>query len=122
MSDLAEESDTKSDAKFLGPSVLAAVVWLALSLYMFVIVPIQLDIQAQLGKPPQMRAAMPVLLQYALRFHESRGTALLALVGIVGCGVAYMRRSARLANIMILAGAVCLTGLVWAVMASLPRN
>jgi|ERR1043165_937349 hypothetical protein len=118
MLELSDESEKKS----LGPSVLAAVVWLALSLYMFVIIPIQLDIQSQLGKPDVMRANMPVLLQYALRFHESRGTALLALVGIVGCGLAYMRRSVRLANVMILAGTVCLIGLVWAVMASLPRN
>lgn len=114
-------SPEKSDNKFLAPSVVAALVWLALSLYMFIVVPAQLDLQMQFGKPDAMRAALPVVLRIALRFSEMYGTAIVSVLGLAGCGLAYVRRSAKLANIMILIGAVILIGLVWAILATLPK-
>ncbi len=108
----------KIDAAFLAPCVVAALIWLALSLYMLVIVPLNLDIHSQSGKPEQLRAALPAGLRMAARFYEGRGTAWVALLGVLGCGVAHARRSVVLANGMILVGAIFLSVLIWVVFTS----
>ncbi len=114
-------SPAKTGAKYLGPCVVAALVWLALSIYMLWVVPAQLDIREQLLKPKQLQAALPAPLQAALFIHSVYGTAIISMLGLLGCGLAYARRNAKLANLMILLGAVCLGALVWTVLVSLPK-
>ncbi|HLX60928.1 MAG TPA: hypothetical protein VKX17_06560 [Planctomycetota bacterium] len=113
-------SPEKSDNKYLAPSVVAALVWLALSIYMFKIVPRQVEwFELQFKKPEAM---MPDVLRYAARFDQLYGTAIISFLGLAGCGLAYIRRSAKLANTMILIGAVLLIGLVWAILAALSKT
>jgi hypothetical protein len=108
----------KRDTKFLGPCVIAALVWLVLSVYMFYVVPAQLEIREQVLKPEQLRAALPVPMRVAMFFHGVYGTTLISALGLLGCGVAYARRNAKMANWMIALGIVCLIGLIWAVLSN----
>ncbi len=111
----------KKAPAYLAPCLVAAFVWLSLSLYMHIVVPAQLGLYAQELKPEEWRAVLPPALRLAVAMHEHYGTPLLSLLGLAYCGVAYMRRNEKLANVMILIGALCLGGLVWMVLASLPK-
>ena len=108
----------KRDTKFLGPCVVAALVWLVLSVYMFYVVPAQLEIREQALKPEQLRAALPAPMRVALFFHGEYGTTLISALGLLGCGIAYARRNIKLANWMIALGIICLAGLIWAVLSN----
>jgi len=112
----------KSETKFLGPCVVAALVWLMLALYIYYVIPLQLDVRDQTLKPEVMRAVLPAPLKAALFFHESSGTALVSVLGFVGCGIAYVRRNSKLANWMIGLGTLCLAALVWAVVSNIVKR
>ena len=117
---VAAAPPTNRDNKFLGPCVIAALVWLALSFYMFYVVPAQLEIREQALKPEQLRAVLPAPMRVALFFHSVYGTALISALGLLGCGIAYARRNIKLANWMIALGIICLAGLIWAVLSNVP--
>lgn len=109
-------SAPSTDSKFLAPCVVAALVWLMLTLYIQFIVPAQLDLYEQALKPEKLRLALPAALRTAIYFHEVHGASIVSALGLLGCGLAYIRRSAKLANWMIAIGAVLLGGLVVAIM------
>ncbi len=111
-------SPDKNNSKYIAPCAVAALVWLVLSIYIFWVVPVQLELRDQSLKPEILRAALPAPMRVAMYFHEVYGTAVVSVLGLMGCGLAYIRRNAKLANWMIALGAVCLAGLIWAVLSN----
>ncbi len=102
--------------------VIAAMVWLALAVYLQYLLPRQLDLDAQEEKPEQLRALLPAAIQIAVFMRANFVTPLLAFIGLLGCGWAYIRRSALLANVMIVIGIVLLGGAMWLVLWNTPAG
>jgi hypothetical protein len=105
-----------SSNKFISPAVVAALLWFSLTLYLFAAIPAQF---AGLGKVTEN---MPAVSRFVLSFQLAHGTAYLALFGLIGCGIAYVKQSARLANVMIVCGSVVVFVLIWALLANLSKR
>ena len=86
--------------------MVAAFVWLSLSLYFCIVIPREF---AQSDIPV---LDLPLLSRLALSVFDWYGTSICALVGLLGCVYAYARRNVRLANGLIVAGTLCILLLV----------
>ena len=86
---------------------MAAIVWLALTLYLFLIVPREFSVLGAITEN------MPWGSRAVLLFHNGFGTTICAVLGLAGCCLAYARRSVRLANVMVLSGTVLILLLVF---------
>ena len=112
----ASTTTSNPDAKFLGPCVIAALVWFVLTVYVYYVIPAQLDVREVLTKQP-IPPSQP--LKIALFFNEMNGSAIVSIFGTLGCGLAYIRKNSRLANWMIVLGAIFLGALIYAVLSNI---
>lgn len=95
-------------SKHDGPCIVAALVWLAVAAYAFFVVQSIFNAEMYRNMPGPIRAKMTWIEKAFSEFQLVRGTFWCSVVGVLGCAIAYARRSVRFANAMIIIGGVAL--------------
>ena len=115
------QDDQEFDTQHMAACIVAAFLWLAIAAYLLIVIPGLFSVSLHESKPDAMRAAVSQLEKNFILFQQMRGTFWIALFGGAGCGLAYVKRSSLLANLMIILGIPSLLFLIWATLASAPK-
>ena len=65
------------------------------------------------SKPEQLQRSSPEVERWFVEFQRAHGTFWSALFGFAGCFQAALRRSTRIANVMIVLGCMAIGALIW---------